>query len=70
LGTTEYFHGIGKYSVENQFTALALRMAKYAPTTTCYCLDSFHCEQIDEKLNKFGSLNKIPMALYHMGERK
>jgi hypothetical protein len=37
-------------------------MAKYALTATSYCLDCFHSDQIGEKLNSFGSLNKIPIS--------
>jgi hypothetical protein len=37
-------------------------MAKYALTTTSYCMDSFHHEKIGEKYKSFGNLNKIPIS--------
>jgi hypothetical protein len=37
-------------------------MAKHALTTTSYFLDSFYREQIGEKLNSFGSLNKVSIS--------
>ncbi len=56
----EYFHRIGKYSAENQFTAQ--RMAKHTLTTSSCCLDFSTSERIGEKLNSFQSLTKVAIS--------